>query len=447
MAKHSETTTAQLKNAPISNPDGIVVSYLGTWPKKVRRMRLDPTIKLARLFATAPVIAATWTFEVNPNNPPPEGAKEHIEQNLNPLRSWLMQSAMYGQYDFGWQAFEKVFRVNPRNGFFEIEKLKPLLQDLTEILIVPETGAFLGVRQEHGDRISLDRDQVLLVYTNVEGTNWYGIPELAAVEKVYDSSLTVLESAARFNDKIAGAHLVVEYPHGVSDFDGQKDKPNQEIAALIARAFKSSGSILVPRQVIRETEIVGKELGEGWKISFLESSGDAKSFFIDQLKYYDTLKVRGIGLPERMVLEGQFGTKAESESHTSSAVISMQQKLNDTVQLINWHLVNQLLRINWGKEFENSVFIKPKPLSDDELTMLQDTFKLLLTNPIAAAEIIERIDTDVLRDRIGIPSNAVAVSVQIDDTATEGGEDDPASLSAGLSALKSIREIASKMRS
>jgi hypothetical protein len=129
----------------------------------------------------------------------------------------------------------------------------------------------------------------------------------------------------------------------------------------------------------------------------------------------DALKCRAFGWPERSILEGQFGTKAESEAHADFAITLTESRHADIVLSLNWHAVNQIIRLNWGKEYENKVFIKQAPIADLERQYLKEVYKLVLSNPEYGAHELASMDLESLRDRLGIPTQ-FPLTPMVDDT-------------------------------
>ena len=378
------------------------------WYTKVRKMRKDPTIALARDLAMAPVLIAPWSVEAEDDAP--EDAREWVDSIIQPMRSHILRHTMSGLLDFGWQAFEKVFKRDELSGLITIHKLKPLLQDLTCINVRKDTGAFIGVEQD--DAVKLGLESTLLMYHQVEGTNWYGESIMGRAENAYDSWNVVDGAATRFDKKIAGAHWVVHYPPGTTDV-GTEAKDNFDLAKDILSSLQSSGQIVVPKKVGKFVDSLNEESGDAWKIELISAQGVQAAPFLDRQKYLDALKVRAFGLPERAVLEGQFGTKAEAEAHGSFAINNMELRHADIVQLVNWHLVNQLLRFNWGKQAENLVRVVPAPISDESVGLLKEIYRVILSSPDGFLAELDSIDLEALKDRLKIP-----VAQETDDEAS-----------------------------
>ena len=365
---------------------------------KYRRMRRDPTIALARDLIMAPVLVSDW--KVESRDDAPEGAKDFISDQMMPIRLHLLRTAIAGGVDFGWQPYEKVFAV--REGRIVLHKLKALLQDLTTIVVVEKTGAFAGLRQDR-ERVSLELERCLLLSMNVEGTDWYGEPLMIRAEQAYDEWLVTNDGAKRYDAKIAGSHWVVHYPIGTSTIGGQ-EVDNFQVAQNLLSTMEASGAIAVPRWLEDFVDDVTKDKVDAWRIELLTDSGNAKASFVDRQRYLDALKVRAFGLPERAVLEGEFGTKAEAEAHASFAITGMELRHRLICQDLNWHLVNQLLRLNWGPDAESTVYIEPVPLTDPALLWLRKLYLTILSNPESFMTELDTIDSENLKDKVGVPT-------------------------------------------
>lgn len=396
-------TKAQLKSAIYAGSENLPSGPAQTtgWYKKAREMRLDPTVALARQLAIAPVLAAEWSFDTKENVPP--GAADFISENLKPMRLHILRNTLLGWIDFGWQPFEKVFAFDDVTGNYCLKKLKPLLQDITSILIEPEHGNFIGLEQEDDD-VRIDVEYALLLSCDVEGTDWYGNAIMRNAERPYDSWNEIGRAATRYDARIAGSHWVVYYPVGSTPQANGTRIDNYDLARQILSALESSGRVAIPRATDEMLEAAGLA-GENssWKIELISDRGAGATAFIERMKYLDSLKVRAFGLPERSVLEGQFGTKAEAGEHGDFAILNMQLRHNQVCEALNWYVVNQLLRVNYGKEFEGTVYITPAPLADSSIAFLRTLYQTLLASPEGFANEIMNLDLESLKERIGVP--------------------------------------------
>lgn len=378
--------------------------------RKAREIRRDPTIRLCRELAMAPLLMAEWEYETSPYAP--EGSQQLVEEVMKDLRLPLLRSTLCGMTDYGWQPYEIIAdqRADGANGI----KLKPLLQDVTNILVNADDGAFWGLRQDPSvgfNQLSyvylLEQYQECFVMSqDVEGTDWYGEPTLKSLEKVYDEGEIINRSARKYDAKVAGTHWVVYYPLGTSTMGGV-ELDNGEIAKRLLQQAESVGGIVVPRSVVNSLDTLNAAMAQSeasqWKIELLSDKGSGQTAFIERLKYLDALKARAFGFPERAILEGQFGTKAEAEAHADIAVSNLEVRHAMICQQYNFKLVNVLLEWNYGPEARGTVRIKPSPLADDKRAFLEKLYLQLLANPQAFVTEMSAVDMAQLRDRLGLP--------------------------------------------
>ena len=160
-----------------------------------RAMRKDPTIALARGLIGAAALAGSWSVEADDDAP--DDSVSLIGDIFPSMREQIMEHAVFGGVDFGWGGFEKVFAE--RGGRIILHKAKPLLPDITTIMVTSDTGAFDGYRQVHavtGQYVRLTTDKCLHIPSRVEGTQWYGTPLLENARTVCETWQTADKGAA-----------------------------------------------------------------------------------------------------------------------------------------------------------------------------------------------------------------------------------------------------------
>lgn len=387
------------------------------WDQRVRLMRRDATIGFVRDLFTAPLLSSEWT--VVADDPKYEDAVKIVYDSLVPKRLNILEHSIRGLLDFGWQGFEQIFSYNS-DGWIYLRKMKPLLQDITYIL-VNDRGDLKGLRNlptylssmsqavtsKSGPWTDLNIDECLILSRDVEGTNWYGEPLMRRIEAPYVSWNECEAAAKRFDTKIAGAQWVVYYPVGRSRYKGQEAVDNYQIAQDILDALTSSGKIAIPRKLLQHIEDLNS-VGDdnmAWKIDLITASGSSESSFVGRQKYLDALKARGLGIPERAVFEGQFGTKAEAEAHADFAIDNIEMAHVRIVEQINEQVVNQLLRLNKGEHYENHVKIETMPLSDWKRSQLRNLYSTYFATEVGQAAELEAVDWDAIREVLGIPTH------------------------------------------
>ncbi len=376
-------------------------SVSGTY-RELRALRRDPTVALARGLLVSCIQAGGWTIEADEDVP---DERRDFMKHILPLRDdFLGNTIAYGLVDYGWQGYEKIFAV--RDGRIVIESLKPLLHDFTTILVT-EQGRFNGYRQRpnYGTAIDLNPDKCFHSAFGVEAGGLYGRPLLADIHEASDMWKECNAGAKRYDEKIAGSHWVIYYPPGTSMIDGVSTD-NSDIATLIVNGLQSSGYVTLPSttaavlQELNTPEVAGLY---SWKVELISDASTRQESFSKRLSYLDTLKVRGLRMPERSILEGNFGTLAEATAHQDFAVTHMESIDRQIVASVNKQLINPLLRMNYGEQYVGKVRIVPAPLIDTQIEFLRKVYaELSKTDP--------KVNLQGLRDKLNIPtSEAVEV--------------------------------------
>lgn len=370
-----------------------------------RDLRKDPTIAIGRAMAIAPVVAAEWNVQSRPGTPPDRAAL--VRDTLLPLREDIVQVAMEGSCDFGWQPFELVW--DDEGTRVVLAKAKPLLQDITLILVDERTHAFMGFRQKDpktSEDIDLTSEYAMNVWFRSEGTNWYGSPLLENVRKPCVEWDDCNAGASRYDRKIAGSHWVVRYPIGTSqDGVGGAETDNGVIAAKILSTLESAGSVTIPQSVV--AELAGLNAAapiQQWAIELLSDSSPRQGSFVERLKYIDVLKVRGLLLPERSLQEGQYGTKAEAASHAESAITIRELEHRRVTRIVNTSIVDVLMEQNFGPDAVGSVRLEAAPLASDKRQWLRSLYQAMLSNPLSSVALVDRIDQAALSESVDVPT-------------------------------------------
>lgn len=395
-----EITSAQVLGIPdtqLANP--LPASYA-----TYRTIRKHPTIALARALRTAPVVSAEWSVEADDGVP--EDRIDFIERVFFPIREPLVSTAMEGGIDFGWQPYELIFvSDDPRfPGQVVVKDFKPLLHDITTILVVPRIGTFNGFEQSQTQTI-VPVEQCLLIPFRQEGGNLYGQSLLENARADYNRWVKAQEGASRYDEKMAGSHFVIKYPAGKAIFNGT-ETDNSEIAKSLLKLLTSAGSLTIPKTLVPYSELTNRpEISDvtAWEIDVVGDSVPKQYSFIPRLEYLDVLMVRALLLPERSVLKGSSGTNAEAETHGKAAVTYMDLEHRHITRLLNWHVVDRLLALNYGEETRGTVRLVASPIADEKADILIKVYERLLANPQSLIEEMLTLDTEALKDSLGIP--------------------------------------------
>ena len=419
--KTSESTSSQQMSMPQFDSRVYPNSTFYLTPHRIREIRKDATVRLVRQAIVAPIMHTPWTIKAKKNAP--AAAKQFIEDMFECKRDWLLQGAIYGALDFGWMPYELVYEPT-KNGRVWITKFKQLLQDYTNILVYVDTGYFAGLvnwplytsslsylqpysRSAAGWEVELDEINSMVINLEVEGTDWYGISASSSLDSLVSDWDDVNKSANRYDKKVAGATWVIYYPVGKTEFNGT-EQSNDFIANAVLTALEASGGVIIPDEIqewVSDLEdSIDKDVKGKWRIELISAQTSAQSNFNDRQKYLDNLKVRVFGIPERSILEGMFGTKAEAETHAEIGLSTVDTKHRLVVQQINQYAVNQVLRMNWGEKAVNSVKVEVAPLVSSRFNHLKEIYRMILQSPDVGSLEAENLDMKAIREELSVPA-------------------------------------------
>ncbi len=305
-----------------------------------REIRKHGTLALARELKVAPVLASEWTIDADDGVP--QEWKDLVEKIFFLQRDDFMAPALYyGDVDFGYTCFEKI--IEPKDGYVKIVRFKPLLHDITEICI-GHKGGFIGVRQLGHD---LGIHNSVHVGFRVEGSYLYGVPLLENARQAYNWYIDCNEGARRYDRKIAGAHIVVEYPVGSSTDRNGKEVENSVLARQVLDSLEAAGGVAIPRDMAAFMQQLNLE-SPGWKIWILDAGSNQQGTFVARLEYLDKMLCRSLHIPERAMMEGQHGTKAEAEAHADVIFTIQDIEHRRVTAELNKQAVDQVLFLNFG---------------------------------------------------------------------------------------------------
>lgn len=364
---------------------------------KFRLMRKDPVLNLVRNMFFAGIYSGNWIFEVAADGTPE--MVDYIQRQLEPVRLTLLSKGALGCFDFGWAPFEKVIDPDPATSEYKLMKLKPLVVDSTEVVQDEVTGALLNLKV--GD-VELEVEKVLVLNFDQEGSDVKGQSQLEFSEPTYDAKQALQDAASRYDTKVAGAHWLIKYPNGTTPYNGVETE-NSVIAKSLLKALQSSGAIAIPlgkanfQQVDTYTQAEG-----GWTVELITAQGVAVDFN-SRFDYYDKSLCRALGFPERSILEGQNGTKAEAEAHGDFVITLIEYRHACLLEMINWHLVNHLLRLQFGEGTDNKVVVKAAPLADSKRAMLRAIYDKILANGDGLINELDALDMPAMREALDLP--------------------------------------------
>lgn len=377
------------------------------WYIIARRLRRDATVALARGILTAPIIKNAWRVEGES-----EKECELVKKVLFPHRQQILKHAIFAGCDYGWMSWE----IIPKRyeGVKETHfAIKPMRHELTRIRVdnngfpsglnsyVPKNG-----NRWNGEPVKIGRNNFVLCAASDEYDNPYGDALLRNTYQSVKAYENVESGVSQFIDKVAGAYRLLWFPVGSSLYNGRQTD-NSVIANSIISSMEYSKVAAFP---VTPDELNGMMQGNAsatdarksaWRLEILESRSGLDPF-IDRQKYLDSLKMRSLLLPERVALEGQNGTKAESMAQADIALISIEQWGENIINWFNseYGFVARILQYNGIEWYPGRVTVHPLPLSDDDKAYMREIFRTIVNN---LADYSAVIDIEALGQRANIP--------------------------------------------
>jgi hypothetical protein len=416
MAKNKilETAKPQLEEQTKEQVKGGVTGLNGESPfsssgtfSTYRKMRGNPTIALARMVATSPLRTASLSFESDDDTN--DEVLSFVQGEIERLWPRLIKDTLFA-LDYGYVSFEKVWDV--RNGRYIYKKLKPLIPDKTEILIDKDDGGFAGLKQES---VVLPPEKCFLFTCDGEAGEFHGRSRYENIrENAWNPWMDIAKQLSKFVSKVAGVTPLIEYPEGVSLDSSGQEVSNFDMAKRVLEKLGNANGVAMPNvfaKYANELAKSGVDLGQlkAWKISFLETSGQHAAQLTNTLRYYDSLLMRGWLVPERSAIEGQFGTKADAETHGDIVLLSAELLLDDILRDVNEYIV---LVYNFGQDYAGRVKVKQGGIDPAMKAFYQKIIESVLTNPANIDLLVGMTDLDAMLDNVGIPKAAEIVNAE-----------------------------------
>lgn len=377
--------------------EGFGVVSPGTY-KNYRLMRSNPTIALARAVFHAPIKAAKWSFQKG--DTATDDMLTFIKDMLDPMRAWIMHNLLFGM-DYGHTDCEKVFEVV--DGKVVLNKLKPLRVERTDVLIDPH-GGFAGVKQE---KIVLPSEKVLHWTYDIEAGDFNGRSWFENCRPEWSAWKETRERLGKYTQKVAGTTVVCRYPQGDAKGESGDTKPNKEHAESVLAGLSRSMAVAIPMRIYKWAQVLlrsGVDITKlvEWQFDLLEPKTAHGADFISTLQHMERQLSRALLVPERAILEGVHGTKAEAGEHGDIFLTIAQEVLDGIIRHLNWYVVDQLLVLNWGEAARGLVWIEPEPLEDQAKAFLRQLLKQIIS-PQTVDVFLDNWDMDAVMEMLGQP--------------------------------------------
>lgn len=373
------------------------------WPRRsdyeeYRLMRRDPTIAMARAAGMAPIKFTEWTVDGD-NGEFCEAITEWwAEAGFDLVRRLL--SAL----DYGWCPLEMYWDEAP-SGLI-LPKFRSLRHEATKIVVDEKTGEPLGLEQKG---VRLDPYNCVLYSHDKEYEDPYGRSRLENIRKnAWKPWVLCMEQLAKYHAKACGVLPIVRYPMGTSTGQNGETLDNSKHAQTILSRLSTVSGVTMPWK-LEEWALELVRLGANpkdlmsWQVDFLDVPSGAGGEMLESLRHLDVMKIRGYLLPERSVIEGQFGTKAEAEVHTDVALGIAEETLKDIACVVNAQVLDTILAVNYGESMRGAVRLVPASIRSTQNEMAAEMLRAAFNHPYRGVEVLQAADISAIMDQFKIP--------------------------------------------
>ena len=368
---HTRPTASPPEEGKTLNPDPHQIRMAGPVPLLPRwgalstrlrkRMRKDPQIALGLSAIKAPIMAAFDSIKVNCKDPIIRGFVQHSLMNMH---GGLLRRAVYSalrSLEFGFINHEKVWQ-NGVDVEFEIKDSddgssraikmsnSTILEDVcdldpeyTEVLVDGKTGVYTGLRYAYDQ--TLKAEKTWLVTHDKEFGHLLGTAVIDNSHNAWYWCDIMYLFCNRYYERKASPPIKGRAPAVVEDNNGEPI-PGVDLFGQMLESLISEGVIVLPSE-LNEGQ-TGQKGQFAWDCEYMIDDKRGE-MFIRYIEHLQTLKLRGILLPEMVVERGaDAGTFGMAKAHTDTFVEMLTLILEEVLQHINRWLIPDLVMHNFG---------------------------------------------------------------------------------------------------
>ena len=379
--------------------------------KTYREMRANPTVAMARLISTAPIRTADWTIDADDGVP--DAKKKLIETEIKKHWFDLINALMLG-LDYGFSPFELVWKAGSDGAKLVLEKIKPLLVDVTKARVDRATGALAGLDNQG---VTLPLNQMLWYTYDQEAGEIFGRSRHENIRTTAWKDWTEIAGRARlYFERVAGATPIMEYPDGESTDASGATRSNWDIARMLVSQLQNCKAIVMPNVLApyaQDFARAGKNPNDltAWRINFLETKDSHGDEFEKAMRHKETLILRGWLVPERAASEAQTaGSRADSESHGDLMAGMSDIVLQDCINCVNRQLIDPLVRYNFGEDAVGSIRLNRVAVDSEAQAFIRELTKSVFGAPANTKLLLEVADAYQMLDMAGVPKLKTQVS-------------------------------------
>jgi hypothetical protein len=405
-------------NNPMGFP-GYGSLYTGSY-LTYRWILQHPVVRFVRAIRNGPILASSWEYAALRKGTPQAWVDE-VKQCFDLLRPRLIRDFYIRGCDFGWQGGEVIWGFANDNSY-TIERVKPLLQDVTTILH-DKFGNFSGLEnglppEGEGESPRVYAPYKAFLYTyDSEAGYLYGRSWLENIRATaWKDWLDCAQQLQKLASKISGIVTLIQSPAGeFPTGDPQNPKMSFQQAAIevigglaggaagawypsLTLTPDSKGNIDIVKYI---SELAGKSLTKFEVLDFGKQSA-AIGPILDRMKHNEENIFAGGLRSSRVGMQGSHGTQAEADVHTDTGTINAEEEDEEFAYACQ-PLVDALLVANHGPRAKGAVGIRPPSLIDRKAQVLRAILMALLAEPGVRIEASKSLDIDKMFSVIDAP--------------------------------------------
>jgi hypothetical protein len=385
-------------------------------------MDKDPTIELVRGTLMGEILSVPRSYEAREGTP--DWIVHLVSLALEPIMVGLL-SDCFEALAHRWQPFEVVWSTRRYTGVgkeeFQVPVFfKPLAPELTLAVTTPG-GRLIGVQQYDPDPKATDpltlTGYKAFVFANEAptGTPFGKSRHESCRARAWWPSIVANWMGMLIDNNESGSVFHVKGPP--TDLDGAKRITQ---ALTRGKSTYSSNFLATSRQSAPNAAIpINPQLAGNSAYDIeqfnLQSRAPAAVALLDKLRYYDSLKVRAWRKPERALLEGQHGTKAEAETHSESSRSDGETVCLRIATALNQWTINELVTRAAGEQYRDCVRLVFGSLVDRQKSWDERVIDAALGDPQPRAQMLNQLDVDAISKRRGLPANKNTISLKVDE--------------------------------
>jgi len=389
--------------------------------KTLKKMRDDPQIGLGLELVKAPIYGAEWRVECDDDR-----VGEFVTAELKHIWRSALRSSLTA-VEFGFAAHEKLWEVDSDGA--HIKSLKDL--DPADCVLMHDAqGSFAGFR--HKARTTVPAEKSFVFTHDKQFGNPYGQHRMRRSAQYWQWCGNCYRLMNQYLQRRAVPPVIGHAPCEKRQTDAGTEVDTVDEMQKNLKAIMSGGAVTLPA----EFDENGNPL---WSIELLQDQ-QRSTDFLAPIAHYETMKMRGILVPDRTATQGETGAYSVAEAHIEMFLVLEEQLLFDLLDHFNLYLIPQIVIYNFGPDAPEAR-VTSEGLSREAQAMLSDLVGKLLQSQVTAAKAAEALDVIEVLKGAGVPVRADADGAQPPSAGAEAqpGAQPPSAGEAALAARLAAR--------